>query len=784
MKRTQNDRVNSLDIISDRSSEPNLMIFSDNDSLNDKQQPPDQRHIRAPLTTDYPSTTTVKDQSDLNGDMLPGYLTVSPENMGAYVQVLTAGEQFKDIDADVGLHNSYVTGSKLQGTLTVPKDTSSIFLGQAKSLAAENFKIESAKRTLEFSKFLEKQKLLKKVQTSPEDVEILPMDISTEIAVAPVNSGAKKAEIPKGREFESWEKSFCNSNLKSLKCMHPGCGALNSLKNHGLGGNPNQGGFKLTQIRCKSCQTNSRLADLLRKNGKPELALEHDNKVAEYQCLASASKKSKTKAKSTKESQKILTFLKRKRDEPSVPVEATTVASTSAPTSVVVEVTPTPTVTAADLSEIATLKKAIQGLESKVVHEYKLRVAAEKKYAETLQKLTKMNAELLKTPKGSILKGKSNDSPFKDSKESRNVSFAYHVKESEAVVEKATRLIKSPTSILKRAPAKNVELTPDSTFACTSKSTAETPLVPVVAKPKSAPSKADKGKAKATVVGNVPKVPETPKSYAQAVVSKPKNAVAKVRAKLEQVIAQTLDSEDESDAEWIPVQNRKGKKGKPQNPLPIPDKVVAQQPQTKKAKNYKKIGRSLLKKQDKPLEFTRVHFQVLDNRPIKKCKNFHEVKEVIRGLFADLKIKKSVVEFSMIGKSIIEMYVKTDHMAKVEEALASHDIKLDFNMDLTAPPEFAKVKDPQGKLVSRLGFLYKQARLQNLRECILENLTQELKEAVVAAAGEKPKVVEQEIIVLEENDVEMALVTDATVTGADTDMTCDSGETPADANVC
>ena len=101
-----------------------------------------------------------------------------------------------------------------------------------------------------------------------------------------------------------------------------------------------------------------------------------------------------------------------------------------------------------------------------------------------------------------------------------------------------------------------------------------------------------------------------------------------------------------------------------------------------------------------------------------------------------LGIGRWTLEYSLIGNSILEIYVKSDSVESVKQELAKKEMNLLQDFDITAKPEHAQTEDFKHLLVKRIKFLYERARLVNMKKCILSGLSDDIVTAVTSKNDE------------------------------------------------
>jgi hypothetical protein len=154
--------------------------------------------------------------------------------------------------------------------------------------------------------------------------------------------------------------------------------------------------------------------------------------------------------------------------------------------------------------------------------------------------------------------------------------------------------------------------------------------------------------------------------------------------------------------------------------------------QTKKtpAKLNQKQVRNLIQLREAPMEFTRLHLQIQDNRKLKAQKRPDRA-HTISTLFKTIGIRKDVVAFSLIGCSVVEFYVAAVNSKEVINSLKEHKAVIIDDFDRFNPPPYLKDPSTFGRnLVTRLSVLISRSRFKKLDEAILEGAHEDLKIAI------------------------------------------------------
>jgi hypothetical protein len=120
-----------------------------------------------------------------------------------------------------------------------------------------------------------------------------------------------------------------------------------------------------------------------------------------------------------------------------------------------------------------------------------------------------------------------------------------------------------------------------------------------------------------------------------------------------------------------------------------------------------------------PQTFEKIHFIA---RPLKgeytRGQRIRQIDEILR----ILKIKNSTVAFSLIGKQVVEIYVPTKSVEKVQDALYIRGVQLVTDFEPMKPASFEGAKAPTDEsIINRLAKLLERSSTRNLSETILSD---------------------------------------------------------------
>lgn len=153
-------------------------------------------------------------------------------------------------------------------------------------------------------------------------------------------------------------------------------------------------------------------------------------------------------------------------------------------------------------------------------------------------------------------------------------------------------------------------------------------------------------------------------------------------------------------------------------------------PKAAKTKNYLKNILRAGKPKSEPLEFSRLHIMLRDTREVKKFMKKGRLYDFLWDFTRALGIKKWVLDVSIIGSQIVEIYVRTDAVMRILDICEAEKVVVEEFFDLNAVPVFGRIKDIRRRMVRRLSFIYRRAALINLRKCILEGLPEDIQNAI------------------------------------------------------
>ena len=141
-----------------------------------------------------------------------------------------------------------------------------------------------------------------------------------------------------------------------------------------------------------------------------------------------------------------------------------------------------------------------------------------------------------------------------------------------------------------------------------------------------------------------------------------------------------------------------------------------------------------------PVEFDRVKFRINSSifAKYKGKEKFYIARQLLKtiGLGSKRGEKSKYFDLSLIGNSIIELYVPRPEKEAVMAILAGKSLEI-LNSGVMDLPEHGRTSQETANnhLVTRLSVLYKRANLVRHKECILRGVPAELQALIVAKAS-------------------------------------------------
>jgi hypothetical protein len=149
------------------------------------------------------------------------------------------------------------------------------------------------------------------------------------------------------------------------------------------------------------------------------------------------------------------------------------------------------------------------------------------------------------------------------------------------------------------------------------------------------------------------------------------------------------------------------------------------------------IANSLVKEAGKPKEFSKVSFSI-SNKRVFKGFTYAQKKNTLQKIIHQYGLNQKVVRISLVGDSILELYVISEEKEIVTARMQSNGwTQVEFNPEDL--PSFSSNKDEMAQraaLINRIAFLYAGTTLQNLKKVLTEDLSESTKEGVINRANE------------------------------------------------
>lgn len=136
-----------------------------------------------------------------------------------------------------------------------------------------------------------------------------------------------------------------------------------------------------------------------------------------------------------------------------------------------------------------------------------------------------------------------------------------------------------------------------------------------------------------------------------------------------------------------------------------------------------------------PIEFVKIQFVVPNTKSIKQLKPYARREWVQRAL-KFLGVRKETFEHSLIGCSIVEIYVPAEEASAVKAKLADRGVELVTNGKLCPENHKQSPEKIEKAIISRLATLLNRAKLVRLKACILRDFPENVKQAALKKAAD------------------------------------------------
>jgi len=169
----------------------------------------------------------------------------------------------------------------------------------------------------------------------------------------------------------------------------------------------------------------------------------------------------------------------------------------------------------------------------------------------------------------------------------------------------------------------------------------------------------------------------------------------------------------------------------------IMGKIKKNQASKLKAEDIGFIANSLVQEVNKPKEFSKVAFSITNKRVFKGF-TYAQKQTTLKKIIHQFGLDQKVVRISLIGDSVLELYTIKEEKELVIARMQSNGWNLvDFKPEEVPKFESKKdEKDQKSALINRLAYLYAGTYLINLREIILQGITEETKDQIISRAEE------------------------------------------------
>ena len=149
------------------------------------------------------------------------------------------------------------------------------------------------------------------------------------------------------------------------------------------------------------------------------------------------------------------------------------------------------------------------------------------------------------------------------------------------------------------------------------------------------------------------------------------------------------------------------------------------------------IANSLVKEVNKPKEFSKVAFSISNKRVLKGF-SYSQKQATLKKIIHQYGLNQKVVRISLVGDSVLELYTIKEEKDLVVARMKSNGWNV-INFKPEELPEFTAskdAKDQKNALINRLAFLYAGTYLLNLKEIILQDISEDTRNEILSRVEE------------------------------------------------
>lgn len=162
--------------------------------------------------------------------------------------------------------------------------------------------------------------------------------------------------------------------------------------------------------------------------------------------------------------------------------------------------------------------------------------------------------------------------------------------------------------------------------------------------------------------------------------------------------------------------------------------AMVKKPAANRKNHFQKEAKKFTKVAGPPLEFAKIYYKVNDSRPLKKCKTAKEVKQLLNAHKKSIGINSEVFMISKIGNSVIEIIVPKNRKYYVRSILEENNLMILDDFCVANNSQYANNNSNyRQKMVKRITFQLKIARLQNLKKAIRNGIPADILSEVDAS---------------------------------------------------
>ena len=170
---------------------------------------------------------------------------------------------------------------------------------------------------------------------------------------------------------------------------------------------------------------------------------------------------------------------------------------------------------------------------------------------------------------------------------------------------------------------------------------------------------------------------------------------------------------------------------------------VKKESQKTRKERLEKLASTLIQPKKAPMEVSKMHIKLSDVRVLKKAASPSEARKIIWALINAQGIRDHVLEISLIGLSIVELYINAERKIEIEQVLTKKEIEILVDYNPLMVPTYAREENIEPRIVKRISWMYGRARTQRLKACMLEGLPENVCQEIIAESINIQKVIKE-----------------------------------------